>query len=38
MLWFLGPLTTTSVRLGASLAMAARDPQTMPVVTPSPRS
>jgi len=35
---FLGPLTTTSVPLGASLAMAARDPQTMPVVTPPPRS
>jgi hypothetical protein len=35
---FLSPLTTTSVSLGASLAMAARDPQTMPVAPPSPRS
>ena len=35
---FLSPLTTTSVPLGASLAMAARDPQTMPVVPPPPRS
>jgi hypothetical protein len=35
---FLGPLTTTSVPLGTSLAMAARDPQTMPVVTPPPHS
>ncbi len=34
---FLSPLTTTSVPLGASLAMAARDPQTMPVVPPPPR-
>jgi hypothetical protein len=35
---FLSPLTTSSVPLGASLAMAARDPQTMPVVPPPPRS
>jgi len=35
---FLSPLSTTSVPLGASLAMAARDPQTMPVVPPPPRS
>ncbi len=35
---FLSPLTTTSVPLGASLAMAARDPQTMPVVPPPSRS
>jgi hypothetical protein len=35
---FLGPLTTTSMSLGASLAMAAGDPQTMQVVSPAPRA
>jgi predicted DNA-binding transcriptional regulator YafY len=32
---FLGPLTTTSVSLGTSLVMAARDPQTMQLVSPA---
>lgn len=38
LLRFLGPLTTASVSLGASLAMAAPDPQTMRLVSASPRS
>jgi hypothetical protein len=38
LLQFLCPLTTASVSLEASLAMAARDPQTMPLVSPSPRT
>lgn len=38
LLRFLGPLTTTSVSLGASLAMAAGDPQTTRLVSPSPRA
>ncbi len=37
LLRFLCPLTTASVSLGASLAMAAQDPQTMRLVTPPPR-
>ena len=37
LLRFLCPLTTASVSLATSLAMAARDPQTMPVVLPRPR-
>lgn len=37
LLRFLCPLTTASVSLGASLAMAARDPQTMRLVPPAPR-
>jgi hypothetical protein len=35
---FLSPLTTTSVSLGTSLAMAAGHPQTMQLVSPSPRA
>jgi hypothetical protein len=38
MLRFLCPLTTATVSLGASLAMAARDPQTMRLVPSPPRS
>lgn len=38
LLRFVGPLTTASVSLSASLAMAAPDPQRMRLVTPSPRS
>jgi hypothetical protein len=38
LLRFLCPLTTASVSLGASLALAARDPQTMQLVSPSPRA
>ena len=38
LLRFLCPLTTASVSLGASLAMAAEDPQTMHLVSPSPRA
>ncbi len=38
LLRFVCPLTTTSLRLEASLAMAASDPQTMPVVSAPPRS
>jgi hypothetical protein len=38
LLRFVGPLTTVSVSLSASLAMATLDPQRMRLVTPSPRS
>jgi hypothetical protein len=38
LLRFVCPLTTTSVSLGASLAMAAGHPQTMQLVSPSPRA
>ena len=38
LLRFVGPLTTASVSLSASLAMATLDPQRMRLVTPSPRS
>jgi hypothetical protein len=37
LLRFLCPLTTGSMTLGASLAMAAHDPQTMRLVNPPPR-
>ncbi len=38
LLRFLCPLSTTSVRLEASLAMASQDPQRMRLVSPPPRS
>lgn len=38
LLRFLCPLTTGSVSLGASLAMAAHDPQTMRLGNPPPRA
>ena len=38
LLQFVGPLTTPSLSLSASLAMAVPDPQKMQLVTPPPRS
>jgi len=38
LLRFVCPVTTTSVRLGTSLAMAAGDPQRMQLASPAPRA